>query len=254
MSGGYLDVSGLTVRFGGLKAVDGVTFSVRSGELFGIVGPNGAGKTTLFNSIAGAVRRTSGEISLSGVRIDGQSPERIARIGIARTFQNVRLFHRMTLLENLIVAANATSPHLRVARRRSTEIIEMLGLASFADRFPGELPLGIQKQAEIGRALALSPTILLLDEMMSGLNDDETTALIRTVRRLNGEGLTVIIIEHVIRVITSLTHRIIVLDHSQVIASGAPDVVMREPSVVEAYLGRKWRTDIDSRPRGVSGE
>jgi branched-chain amino acid transport system ATP-binding protein len=158
----------------------------------------------------------------------------------------------MTLLENLIVAASAGSPRVSVARSRSTEILELLNLSSFADRFPGELPLGVQKHGEIGRALALEPRLLLLDEMMGGLDDEETTALIATVKRLNQGGLTIIIIEHVIRVITSLTARIIVLDHSRVIATGEPNDVMRDPVVAEAYLGRKWINDHASARPGMS--
>ncbi len=228
----------VSVQFGGLRAVDTVSLDVVRGELFGIVGPNGAGKTTLFNTIAGAQAPTGGEVTLSGQRISRRPPEQVARRGVARTFQNVRLFGRMTLRENLIVAA-ASRSGLGEARERADEILELLELGSVAQRRPREVPLATQKLAEIGRALALGPDVLLLDEMMSGLNEIEMAQLLRTIKRLNADGLTIVVIEHVLRVIFTLTTRVAVLDHGALIAIGHPDDVMKQPRVVEAYLGKR---------------
>ena len=233
-----LSLHEVSVQFGGLRAVDAVSLEVATGELFGIIGPNGAGKTTLFNTIAGAQGPTAGHITLSGQRISRRPPERVARRGVGRTFQNVRLFPRMTVRENLIVAA-ATGAGLAEARRRAAEILDLLELGEVADRRPRELPLATQKLTEIGRALALRPNLLLLDEMMSGLNEVEMGRLLQAIKRLNDDGLTIVVIEHVLRVIFDLTTRVAVLDHGALIAQGAPDDVMSQQHVVEAYLGKR---------------
>jgi branched-chain amino acid transport system ATP-binding protein len=241
MSQPLLRVDNLTVRFGGLVAVNDVSFAVDEGELLGIIGPNGAGKTTTFNAIAGAVRPTSGTIRIgSGTAerlVSGQPPERVARLGIARTFQSVRLFAALSVAENVTVAAGTVCPSMTSARRRADEVIELLGLGALRGKEIGELPLADQKKVEIARALALEPRLLLLDEMMSGLTQDETRELITLVTRLNADGLTIVVIEHVLRVIMQLSHRVVVLDHGTLIAQGPPKQVMTDPLVVEAYLG-----------------
>jgi len=241
-----LQVEELTVRFGGLLAVNQLTFDVNHGELLGIIGPNGAGKTTAFNAIAGAILPTSGSIHIGSRKVDGLPPESVAKLGIARTFQTVRLFQSMTVGENIALGALAVSGSKDAARAKAQEISELLAMEQLMDKQVMELPLADQKKVEIARGLGLSPRLLLLDEMMSGLNAAETREIIRVVKQLNEEqGLTIVIIEHVIRVIMELSHRVLVLDQGQLIAEGAPRDVMQEARVVEAYLGRSAASKLE---------
>lgn len=237
-SGDLLRVENLTVRFGGLTAVDSVSFEVPKGELLGVIGPNGAGKTTVFNAVAGAIKPTGGSITFDGRRIEGRTPNRVAQLGVGRTFQTVRLFKSLTVVENVLVAASTKTRSSRLARENALEAADMVGLGGVADRRAGEVPLADQKRTEIARALATDPRLLLLDEMMSGLNPEETEAITSLVLRLNAEGLTIIAVEHVMEVINRLCRHVVVLNNGRLIAEGTPRQVLEEPGVVEAYLGR----------------
>ncbi|PRZ42313.1 amino acid/amide ABC transporter ATP-binding protein 1 (HAAT family) [Antricoccus suffuscus] len=232
-----LKVSSLTIRFGGLLAVNNVSFMVNNREILGIIGPNGAGKTTTFNAIAGAQRVTSGQIKIDDVSIVGRSPERVARAGIARTFQTVRLFGELSVEENITIAASTVEPSMTAARNKARAVADKLSITELLDANVSELPLALQKKVEIARGLALSPRVLLLDEMMSGLTATETSEIISVIKGLNADGLTIVVIEHVIRVIIELADRVLVLDHGELIAEGEPRQVMRDKNVVRAYLG-----------------
>lgn len=235
----FFRVQNLTVRFGGLVAVNDLSFDVAEGELLAMIGPNGAGKTTAFNAIAGAVRPTSGTIEIGDDHVSGLPPERVARLGIARTFQNVRLFRDLTVEENIALAAIAVSASMAEARERAIGVVDLLSMHMLLDKEVGALPLADQKRVEIARALALSPRLLLLDEMMSGLTESAMADLLGVIKGLNAQGLTIIVIEHVLRVITELSQRVLVLDHGVLIASGPPRSVMADEAVIEAYLGRR---------------
>lgn len=243
-----LEVSEATKYFGGLKAVDGVSFSVEEGSLTAVIGPNGAGKTTLFNLIAGAFSPTSGKISFQDRMLSGSS-YKAARSGIARTFQNVRLFQEMTLLENVLCAWNGDSffrPSFwpksyreieRLRMKRACYILEDLGLSEERDARAGDIPFGKQRMAEIARALARSPKLLLLDEPAAGLNRTESAHLAKIIRHIASSGVTVLLVEHDMQLVMNLVERLVVLDSGRLIADGTPSEVSSNKTVIEAYLG-----------------
>ena len=233
-----LEIHGLSKSFSGLKAVQDVTFNGPEGEIVGLIGPNGAGKTTFFNLVAGVYRPDAGEIRLGGTRIDGWRPDQICRAGLGRTFQLVKPFAGLTVLENVLVGALNQCRSVRAAKEISGHVIEQLGLEGKRNAAAGSLTLPDRKRLEVARALATAPRILLLDEVMAGLRPTETDRMVALFKDLNSRlGLTILMIEHVMRAVMALSRRVIVLHHGQVIAAGKPEVVTRNPAVLECYLG-----------------
>jgi branched-chain amino acid transport system ATP-binding protein len=234
-----LSVASVAKRFRGLLAVDGVSFALAPGELFAIIGPNGAGKTTLFNMIAGVFAPDAGSISFAGERIDGRPPEEICRRGIGRTFQLVRPFPALSVEDNVIVGALLRHAHVEDARAQAHETLRRLDLFDKRAQRASALTLPDRKRLEAARALATQPKLLLLDEVMAGLRPTETDRMIAILRELNRDGLTILLIEHVMRAVMALASRILVLHHGAAIAEGTPEAVVREPVVVQSYLGRE---------------
>ena len=234
-----LALDGVTKRFRGLVAVDGVSLSVEAGEIFAVIGPNGAGKTTLFNCIAGVFKPDAGTIRFAGARIDGRPPEHVTRVGLARTFQIVRPFPDLTVLDNVAMGAMLHAPHMDDARDAARAIIERLHLKSRESVLARALTLPDRKRLEVARALATNPKLLLLDEVMAGLRPTEVDGVVRLLRELNAEGVTIVLIEHVMRAVMALAGRVHVLHHGATIAQGTPAEVTRDPAVVQSYLGTK---------------
>jgi branched-chain amino acid transport system ATP-binding protein len=230
-------VDAVSKRFRGLQAVDAVTFSVAPGELFAVIGPNGAGKTTLFNMIAGELAPDQGAISFAGERIDGLAPDRICRRGIGRTFQLVRPFPALSVEDNVIIGALLRRPAVELARAHAHATLRRLDLFDKRAQRASALTLPDRKRLEVARALATEPRLLLLDEVMAGLRPTETDRMIAILRELNGSGLTILLIEHVMRAVMALASRVLVLHHGAAIAQGPPQAVVRDPTVVRSYLG-----------------
>jgi branched-chain amino acid transport system ATP-binding protein len=234
-----LELSKVTRRFGGLVAVDHVSASVEQGEIFGVIGPNGAGKTTLFSMIAGSLRPTSGEIKLDGTDLAGRPAHHVVRQGVTRTHQVVKPFLNLTAAENVEVGLLFGNRRVVDRHGEAVALLERCGLGDVADRLPGELTLSQRKRLEIARALGTGPRVLLLDEVVAGLNAKEAQGVVELIRELNRESLTILMIEHVMKAIMGLAGRILVLDGGAPLAQGTPRAVSRDPAVVEAYLGRR---------------
>ncbi|MEJ0017138.1 MAG: ABC transporter ATP-binding protein [Acetobacteraceae bacterium] len=235
-----LEVDRVSKSFGGVAANVDISFDVIEGEILGLIGPNGAGKTSLFNSISGEVAPDSGEIRLAGRRTSGLSPEQCALLGIARTFQVVRSFDSMTVLENVMVGAFARLARTRPAMRRALETLEFTGLAARADVAAHSLTPAEKRRLEVARALATEPRLLLLDEMLTGLTPVEAQAGVQLIRDVRTRGITVIMVEHVMEVLLPLVDRAVVLDLGRVLTIGAPADVVRNPDVIRAYLGDRY--------------
>ena len=235
-----LQVESSTKRFGGLLANREVSLSIEAGEIVGLIGPNGAGKTTLFNCITGYMHSDEGRIVFDGADVTRTRPERICRLGVARTWQVVRAFGRMTTLENVVCGALQRTNRIAEARARAGALLEFTELHGRGDMPAATLTLADKKRLEIARALATRPRLLLLDEAMSGLTPIETAAAVKLVRRIHEElKVTICVVEHVMEVVMPLSHRVIVLDYGVKIADGAPQAVVRDEQVIRAYLGER---------------
>ncbi|MBI4591376.1 MAG: ABC transporter ATP-binding protein [Candidatus Rokubacteria bacterium] len=235
-----LGIRALSKRFGGLQAVDGLTLALEEGEVLGLIGPNGAGKTTAFHLISGFLAPDAGEIHFRDRSLVGLRPHQVCHLGLTRTFQIARPFPHLSVLENVKVGAFARTASSREAAAKAGRALEEVGLLAKAGGRAGELTLAERKRLELARALATDPSLLLLDEVMAGLSAVETERIVELIRAINARGVSILLIEHVMRAVMSLSHRVAVLNYGQLIAEGPPAQVANAPNVIEAYLGEEY--------------
>lgn len=236
-----LETNALCKSFGGLKAVSELDLSLGQGEILGLIGPNGAGKTTVFNCLSRFLPTDSGQTLFYGRDITGLKPHVISQLGLARTFQIVRPFLTISVLENVMVGGLVKEKSVNKARDQSMSILELVGLEDVKNRPASELPLPRRKRLEMARALATKPKVLLLDEVMSGLTPTEVDDLIELIKKINGQGISILLIEHVMRGVMALSEKVVVINYGQKIAEGRPEEIVENPEVIEAYLGREFR-------------
>ena len=232
-----LEVRGLSKSFGGLKAVDQASLDVRQGEIVGLIGPNGAGKTTLFAAIAGFHAPDAGRVAFEGKDITGLAPHRICAAGMVRTFQITQPFAKISVRENIMVGAYFRTADRKLAEREAETVAGMVGMTGQLDQMGADLTVAGRKRLELARALATGPRLLLLDEVMAGLNPTEITEIVQVIRAIRDSGVTILLIEHVMQAVTSLAERVYVLNQGRMIAEGTPAAIADNPEVIEAYLG-----------------